>query len=310
MSISLSAQILNPGTGLPVANGSVIITLNTAETVIATGLPATSSYTINLDANGILVATVNGNNELTPPSSYYNATIYSAPNGGGSILYTAVWIVGPSQAYSGTLFPNIAVLPTFLINVGNISATGSPSSITFLRGDGTWQNLSGIGIAGDVTGTLFTTNVAKLQGRAVSSSAPSNGQILAWSGTAWTPTSLVTRVASLNYVIDGGGSPPSVGSVGQLSVPVNCTLTGWVITADVGGSAVIDVLRSTYAAFPTTSSIAGTDKPTLSSAQKNEDLVLSGWGSTALNAGDQLQFSVVSATTVSRLNLTLNVTIP
>lgn len=119
-----------------------------------------------------------------------------------------------------------------------------------------------------------------------------------------------SRVASISYVIDGAGSTPSTGSYGQVSVPAACTITGWVITADQSGSAVVDVLRSTYAGFPTTSSIAGSDKPTLSSAQKNEDLTLTGWGSTAISAGDQIQFNLNSATTVTRLNITLNVTIP
>lgn len=127
---------------------------------------------------------------------------------------------------------------------------------------------------------------------------------------AVTVSSIGARVAAINYVIDGGGSAPSTGLKGQLSIPIACTITGWVVTADQSGSAVVDVLRSTYTAFPTTASIAGTDMPTLSSAQKNQDLVLSGWGSTAISAGDEIQFNLVSVVTVTRLNLTLNVTIP
>ncbi len=119
------------------------------------------------------------------------------------------------------------------------------------------------------------------------------------------------RTSAIFYTIDGGGSVLGTGAKGQLNIPVNCTVTGWVLTADQSGSAVVDVLRSTYGAFPTTASIAGSDKPTLSSVQKNENLgPLSGWGSTALLQGDQLQFSVSSASTVTRLNLTLNITIP
>jgi hypothetical protein len=119
-----------------------------------------------------------------------------------------------------------------------------------------------------------------------------------------------SRTATIAYVIDGGGSVPTTGVKGQIDIPANCTITGWVITADQSGSAVVDILRSTYSGFPTTSSIAGTDKPTLSSAQKNEDLSLTGWGSTAINAGDQIQFNLSSVTTCTRLNITLIVTIP
>jgi hypothetical protein len=122
--------------------------------------------------------------------------------------------------------------------------------------------------------------------------------------------SIQKQTAAIQFAIDGSGSTPGTGVKGQISIPVACTITGWVLTADQSGSAVIDVLRSTYSGFPTTASIAGTDKPTLSSAQKAEDLTLSGWGSTAINAGDIMQFSLSSATTVTRLNLTINVTIP
>jgi hypothetical protein len=121
--------------------------------------------------------------------------------------------------------------------------------------------------------------------------------------------SVSARSGSISYVIDGAGSVVTTGIKGQLSIPANCTITGWVITADQSGSAVVDILHSTYSVFPTTSSIAGTDKPTLSSAQKNQDSALSGWGSTTLTAGDILQFDVDSCSTCTRLIVTLNVSI-
>jgi hypothetical protein len=128
--------------------------------------------------------------------------------------------------------------------------------------------------------------------------------VFVWSGTTMSRTSAIT------YIIDGGGSVPATGAKGQISVPMACTITGWVITADQSGSAVVDVLRSTYAGFPSTSSIAGTSKPTLSSAQKNEDLVLTNWGSTSIVGGDEIQFNLNSVTTCTRLNITLNITVP
>src|SRR5580704_11699446 len=92
------------------------------------------------------------------------------------------------------------------------------------------------------------------------------------------------KARAITININGAGSTPATGVGARWSSPAACTITGWTLVADQSGSAVIDVLRGTYAAFPTTSSIAGTDKPTLSSAQKAEDLTLSGWGSTAINA--------------------------
>ncbi len=117
------------------------------------------------------------------------------------------------------------------------------------------------------------------------------------------------RTAAVTYIIDGAGSVITTGIKGQVSIPANATINSWNLTADQSGSAVVDVLHSTYAGFPTTSSIAGTDKPTLSSAQKNQNAgPLSAW-STALTAGDVLQFNVNSCSTCTRLVLTLNISI-
>jgi hypothetical protein len=118
-----------------------------------------------------------------------------------------------------------------------------------------------------------------------------------------------SSVRVISFVIDGGGVAPSTGAYGQLSIPFACTITGWVLTADQSGSAVIDVLRSTYAAFPSTASIAGSDKPTLSSVQKNQNLAVSAW-TTAINAGDEIQINLNSVATCTRLNLGLNITVP
>jgi len=126
-----------------------------------------------------------------------------------------------------------------------------------------------------------------------------------FNGTSW----VGQRVASFNFQVDGGGSAITTGAKGQWDVPCACTITGWVLTADQSGSCVIDVLKASYSGFPTTASIAASDKPTLSSAQKNENLTASTW-TTALAAGDQLQINVNSATTVTRANLTILVTVP
>lgn len=128
--------------------------------------------------------------------------------------------------------------------------------------------------------------------------------------TGWTALGKVgQRIGLIPYTIDGGGLAITTGIKGQINVPFACTITGWVMTADQTGSAVVDVLHSTYGAFPTTTSIAGTDKPTISSAQKNENLTISAWTTTTLSAGDQIQFNVNSSSTVTRLNVNLIVSI-
>jgi hypothetical protein len=112
----------------------------------------------------------------------------------------------------------------------------------------------------------------------------------------------------LQFVIDGGGVAITTGEKGYLVVPFNCKVIEWVILADQTGSIVVNVWKDTYANFPPTSGdgIAGSEKPTLSSARKNQDTSLTTW-TTALSRGDIIAFNVDSATTVTRVTVGLRV---
>jgi hypothetical protein len=112
---------------------------------------------------------------------------------------------------------------------------------------------------------------------------------------------------ALCFELDGGGSVIADLQAAALpDFPFAGTILRWTIVADVSGSIVVDIQRCTYSGFPTFSSIAGTAKPTLSSAQKAQNTTLSGWGSTALAQGDVLQ-AVVSgaATSIKRVSVTV-----
>lgn len=113
------------------------------------------------------------------------------------------------------------------------------------------------------------------------------------------------KTTSFGITIDGGGSAITTGSKGYIIVPQGMTITGWTIVADQSGSIVIDVKRSTYSGFPTTATIAGSEKPTLSSAQKNQDLTLTSF-TTSIASGDIIEFVVDSAATVTRVNLVIH----
>jgi len=55
---------------------------------------------------------------------------------------------------------------------------------------------------------LYAADVAKLQGKAISSSAPNTGQVLKWNGSAWTPSDET-----------GGGTPGPQGPQGPQGIP-------------------------------------------------------------------------------------------
>jgi hypothetical protein len=117
------------------------------------------------------------------------------------------------------------------------------------------------------------------------------------------------KEGTLTYIIDGGGAVITTGLKDFVEVPYNCTVLGWTIVGDVSGSIVVDIWKDTYANFPPVvgDSIAGTEKPTLSSAQKNQDLSITTWTTTTLTKGDWLAFNVDSVATVKKVTISLRV---
>lgn len=116
----------------------------------------------------------------------------------------------------------------------------------------------------------------------------------------------------------GGGTVPIVFGVGPnplgvtiglkryLYLPANYELTAWHLAGDVAGDAVIDIWASPT--FPPVigDSITASAPPELSSQIVNSG-VPTGW-TTTLPTGTWLAFSVISASTVQRLDLTLSAT--
>jgi hypothetical protein len=138
-------------------------------------------------------------------------------------------------------------------------------------------------------------------------------------GTAWVdvtsdlfPAS-PARTASINYVIDGGGSAIATGLYGGPTVPTDCTVKGWILRSDQTGSAVVSVKKSTIALYPTTTAMGGANPPTLTAAQiagALDKLASAAWTTDTFLAGDQIEFEVVSNATCERLNISIIVEIP
>ena len=112
---------------------------------------------------------------------------------------------------------------------------------------------------------------------------------------------------TIEYVIEGGGLSLSPGQKGHLVMPYSGTLQSWTILGDVSGSCVIDVRKTTYAAFPPTvaNTITGSAVPTVAAAQSATSSTLTGW-STNFLAGDVMAFNVNSTASFTRLTLALS----
>jgi hypothetical protein len=84
--------------------------------------------------------------------------------------------------------------PTTPVSGGVGSVFGRTGTVTAQSGDYSFAQISGTASAaqlpaagGDLSGTLTSATVSKLQNRAVSSASPLTGQVLSWDGTQWTP---------------------------------------------------------------------------------------------------------------------------
>jgi hypothetical protein len=133
----------------------------------------------------------------------------------------------------------------------------------------------------------------------------------------WKTASVATLLSTTSYatktfgaVFDGGGSVITAGTTVDVIIPVAMTITSWTMLADVSGSAVVDLWKDTYANYPPTvaDKITASAPPTITSAIKNQSSTLTGW-TTLVSAGDIIRFNVNSATTITRLTISIQATI-
>ena len=131
--------------------------------------------------------------------------------------------------------------------------------------------------------------------------------LLIYRNSAWNLVETMHE-ASLTFVIDGGGATITTGVKGDLIADFDCYIVGWTAVADQSGSIVVDVWKDTYANYPPTvaDTIAGSEKPTISSATKGQDLTLTTWTQT-VTKGDTIRFNVDSVTTCQRVTIALRV---
>jgi len=96
------------------------------------------------------------------------------------------------------------------------------------------SNQASQSIGGDGSGTTAALTVIRLQGRDVSNSAPSTGNGLHWSGTAWAPAAL-NLAGGANYIT---GTLPTANQAAQSIAGDGTGTTAALVVAKVNGSTV------------------------------------------------------------------------
>jgi hypothetical protein len=118
-------------------------------------------------------------------------------------------------------------------------------------------------------------------------------------------SNLTGLTGSFGLTIDGAGSVITTGLKGYAVMPYNATIVGWSIVSNISGNCIVDVWKNTT--IPTSgNSITGTEKPTLTNQQININNALTTW-TTNISINDVIAFNVLSASSVSRINLIIKV---
>lgn len=163
----------------------------------------------------------------------------SATNGSAGQLAAFVWntVFGVTNLASKAIFGSGSI-GTNIVNAaqlsyifGTSSAIGSAVTLLGMTGD-----VAG----GDLSGNLPSPTVAKLQGLAVSATAPSSGEVLKWSGSAWAPAADSTTPTGsaggvLGYTSSTYPNPSGLAPVTGSTIPVKGTAAA-TTTFQVDGS--------------------------------------------------------------------------
>ena len=165
-----------------IASGGTVTNLAAGAGITLTPSPITTTGSIALT---VPVAVANGGTQAT-----------TAP--AALISLGAAPINSPD--FTGT---PLAPVPAIGDSSQQIPTTSWVKSLGFITGN------QGITITGDNTGsgtTSINTTTVGLQTRPISATAPTTNQVLAWSGTAWTPTTPAAGTITLSGDVTGSGT--------------------------------------------------------------------------------------------------------
>ncbi|MFD3276498.1 hypothetical protein [Aquirufa echingensis] len=115
----------------------------------------------------------------------------------GIPVATTTPVTGQVLKYDGTNYvPSNSIMTetqTLGLSGSTLTISGTNSSVVIpIAADATSSTNGILRLAGDLGGTAASPLVAKIQGKTVSSTAPTTGQVLKYDGTQWAPGSTVT----------------------------------------------------------------------------------------------------------------------
>ncbi|HUT57672.1 MAG TPA: hypothetical protein VNA25_07450, partial [Phycisphaerae bacterium] len=206
-----------------VGNGSFSVTLYPNTTCTPSG----TSYFVRYTSRGNIVKAEFWVVGTTTPTTIdaVRSSIIPSPN-----LFVAPAQISQAGATVGQLLAwnGYNWGPSDLTGVSVTSVFGRTGEVTATTADYSFSQIAGtVGSSqlpapgGDIGGTYASMLVQKLQTRAVASTAPTTGQVLMWSGTAWAPSSTFAGNAATATAL--AADPPP------------CSTNQWVIDMAANG---------------------------------------------------------------------------
>jgi hypothetical protein len=222
------------------------VVLAEAQTLSLTGTTVTLSGTnssVTLPAVGDATSTATGKVQLAGDLGGI-ATAPAVVKIQGIPVSAVTPTVGQVLKYDGTNYvPNNSVLTetqTLGLSGSTLTISGTGSSVLLPTAvDATSSTNGMVRLAGDLGGTAASPLVAKLQGRTLSSTAPTTGQVLKFDGTSWIPaTGVLTETQTLSLT---GSTLTISGTSSSVVLPVSSdattTTNGSVrLAGDLGGT--------------------------------------------------------------------------
>ncbi len=172
-------------------------------------------------------------NKLDSILSLFNSggSIYSGNAATATSATNVTGTVGVSNGGTGATTASLARTNLGLGSLATISPTGLANSSTFLRGDGVWVTPAGSGTITEVIAGSGLSGGGTSGSVTVGLMSCASGQILTYTGSAWTctapSTGTVTSVGGSSPISSTGGDNPTL-SISQ----ANSSTNGYLSSAD------------------------------------------------------------------------------
>lgn len=174
--------------------------------------------------------------------------------------------------------------------VTQITAVGSPNSITYVQASVATPSGGSVKMQGNATNNDVITGV--------------NAKTIKDSGVSISNI----RMRSLGYAFGDAvtGSALTTSEVGYVTVPFACTVVGWHIMLDAGTATVKTWRVNGGTALPTVANSINTSGVSISSGTKVDSTTVTDFTSTAIAVNDTLGFSLSAVSTAKQLTFQLD----